>query len=227
MSTKKSVISKDAIVREGALILGSSIIGSRAFIDTGTVVGYPIRSRIKMLQEGKKGEIESEGATIGDNSVIRSNSIIYERVKIGKNVETGHRILIREDTEIGDNSIIGTDTVIDGRVKIGEFARIETGVYIPPYTIIGKNVFLGPRVVFTNDKYPVSKRLLGAIVEDNVAIGANATIIAGVRIGKGAVIASGAVVTKDVEPNTVVAGVPARKLMSKDEYNRKREKYES
>lgn len=224
---KKAKLGPNVYIGEYTHVLGPSIIENSVYIDNNVVIGYPVRAKIKGIQRGEIKEIETEGSFIGEGSIIRSYSIIYEKVKIGRNVETGHRVLIREETEIGDSSVVGTDTVIDGRVKIGVGARIETGVYIPPLTIIGRNVFLGPRVVFTNDKYPVSRRLVGAVVEDNVAIGANATIIAGVRIGEGAVVASGAVITKDVKPRTVVAGVPARYLMSREEFEEKKKKYES
>ncbi|MEM0046916.1 MAG: DapH/DapD/GlmU-related protein [Fervidicoccaceae archaeon] len=220
-------IGAGAIIKENAVIIGKSTIGARSYVDSDVIVGYPVRRRIKDMQAGNIFDFETDGSYVGEECLIRSFSVIYERVKIGNRVETGHRVLIREDTEIGDNSIVGTDTVIDGRVKIGERARIETGVYIPPLTIIGRNVFLGPRVVFTNDKYPVSTKWMGVVVEDDVAIGANSTIIAGVRIGRGSVVASGAVVTKDVPPNVVVAGIPARIISSRDEYERKKKEYES
>lgn len=80
--------------------------------------------------------------------------------------------------------------------------------------MIGDNVFIGPHVVFTNDKYPPSegawKTGPPTIVEDYVSIGANATILPGVTIGRSARVGAGAVVTKDVKPGMLVVGVPAR-----------------
>ena len=81
--------------------------------------------------------------------------------------------------------------------------------------VIGNNVFIGPNVTFTNDKKPrVSGdwTLLDTIIEDDVSIGAGSIILPGIKIGKGSMIGAGSVVTKDVPPNTVVAGNPARPI---------------
>ena len=119
---------------------------------------------------------------------------IYPGAKIGKNVNIGSYCEIRDQTEIGDGT------------------RLQAFVFIPEKVKIGKNCFIGPHVVFTNDKYPPSskKSWQKTIVEDNVAIGANCTIICGVKIGKGALIGAGSVVTEDIPPAVVVYGVPAR-----------------
>jgi acetyltransferase-like isoleucine patch superfamily enzyme len=93
--------------------------------------------------------------------------------------------------------------------------------------IIQDSVFIGPRVVFTNDKYPPSKRLVKTLIGEGAVIGANSTIIAGIKIGRRSVIAAGSVVTKDVPDEVVVAGNPARIIMSRDEYEEKKRKYET
>ena len=124
--------------------------------------------------------------------------------------------MIREKVRIGNNTLIGSHTIVDGHVTIGENVRIESGVYIPPYTTIGDNVFIGPYAVFTNDKYPMSKRLMGVVIRRNAVIGANAILIAGVEVGENSVIAAGSVVTKDVPPDTVV-GMPAKPIMRREE----------
>jgi acetyltransferase-like isoleucine patch superfamily enzyme len=149
---------------------------------------------------------------IGANSVIRSGSVIYKGVTTGHNFRTGHNVLIREKTIIGDNVLIGTNTVIDGNCVIGDNISIQTGAYIPTNTTIESNVFIGPKVVFTNDKYPIriKDKLNGPIIKEGASIGANSTILPGVTINKGAMVGAGSVVTKDVPEWCLVAGVPAR-----------------
>ncbi len=153
-------------------------------------------------------------AIVGNNAVIRWGSVIYADVIIGDDFATGHNVLIREHTHIGNKVLVGTGTVIDGHVTIGNFVKLETNVYIPTHTRIGNYVFIGPNAVLTNDRYPLRRRQEytpeGPILEDHVTIGANATILPGVRIGEGAMVAAGAVVTRDVPPWHLAIGVPAR-----------------
>ncbi len=209
-------------------VIGPSSIGPGTVLGMYSVVGYPTYRKIRSLSEKDLTSYDdvSEGAVIGENCFLRSHSVVYERVRIGNRVQTGHAVLIREDTVIGDGTVVGTHAVIDGRVTIGEDVSIQSGTYIPPESRIGDRVFLAPFVVITNDKYPASKRLLGVTVEDDAVIGANAVLISGVRIGEGAVVASGAVVTRDVPPRKVVIGVPARVVMNREEYERKKREYE-
>ncbi len=164
-------------------------------------------------QQGKK--------VIGDNATIRSGAIIYPNVKIGNNFRTGHNVLIRDDTEIGDNVLVGSLVVIEGHVKIGNNVSIQTGAYIPTDVIIEDNVFIGPHAVLTNGKYPIREpeirlreklggRLAGPILRKGASLGANCTILPGVEIGEGAMVAAGAVVAKDVGAWKLAIGVPAK-----------------
>src|SRR5919197_3407830 len=146
---------------------------------------------------------------------------ISQTATIGKNVKIWHFAYVGDETEIKDNVMIGSLTHIDYKVKIGENTRIEGSVYIPPLTIIGKNVFIGPGATFTNDPYPMSPKMAGVIVEDGVIIGSRAVIKSGVRIGQNSVVAMAAVVTKDVPPDVIVMGHPARVKYSRADYNKK------
>ena len=155
---------------------------------------------------------DARPTVLGDGATVRAGTIIYADVEIGDGFATGHNALVRERTTIGDDVLVGTNTVIDGTTTIGSNVSMQTGVYVPTNTTIGDNVFLGPRAVLTNDPFPVRRdvELAGPTIADGVSIGANATVLPGVTIGENAFVAAGAVVTKDVPPDTLAVGVPAR-----------------
>ncbi len=167
--------------------------------DKGATVGYEY-------------DDDSSPPVIGDDATIRPGTIIYDDVVIGDGFSTGHDALVRELTEIGDDVLVGTKTVIDGRSTIGSHVSLQTGVYIPSQTEIGDNVFCGPHTVLTNDPYPVRQDvdLKGPTLEDHVSIGANATVLPDVTVGRGSFIAAGAVVTEDVPEETLAIGAPAQ-----------------
>ena len=148
-------------------------------------------------------------------------NFISEKAKIGDNVKIWHFAYVGENTEIGDNVKIGSLAHVDYDVKIGSNTMIEGLVYIPPLSRIGKNVFIGPSASLTNDPFPPSEKLIGVTINDNAIIGSKAVIKAGVTVGENSVVAMGAVVTKDVPPNTVVGGVPAKIMYSKEENDKK------
>jgi len=131
--------------------------------------------------------------------------------KIGKNTKIWHFVNLYE-SEIGDNCTIGSFVEI-GRAKIGNNCRIEARAFIPEGVTIEDNVFIGPHVCFTNDKYPKAKgewELKKTLVKEGASIGANATILCGIKIGKNSLIGAGSVVTKDVPDNAIVFGNPAK-----------------
>jgi UDP-2-acetamido-3-amino-2,3-dideoxy-glucuronate N-acetyltransferase len=101
---------------------------------------------------------------------------------------------------------IGKDVVVGQNVKIQAFAFLPDGVKLED------NVFIGPGVIFTNDKYPPSDNWTETLVKEGASIGANCTILPGIRIGKKSLIGAGSVVLHDVPDGEVWVGNPARKI---------------
>lgn len=183
---------------------GKNILGEGARLFEPVTLGFPSRKYLD--------QTEFKGTTIGKNATIRSGTIIYCDVTIGDNFSTGHNVMIREDTTIGNSVAIGTSSIIEGACTLGNNVNIQSMVFIPTHTTIGNGVFIGPNSILTNDRYPPSGKpeLRGPVIEDNAAVGANVTILPGVRIGQGSGIAAGSIVTKDVPPSVLAIGSPAR-----------------
>lgn len=208
-------------IHKSTIIYGNVAIGANSIVLENIILGYPDASVLNEIAKQKKNveDHEYEGTMIGDNATIRPNSMIYCKVTIGNNLRTGHNIMIRENTTIGDDVLIGTNTMIDGNTIIGSNVSIQGNVYIPTNTTIEDNVFIGPCAVLTNDKYPVRKKydLNGPVIRKGASIGANSTILPGIEIGEGAMVAAGALVTKDVPPWKLAIGAPAKVIdMSED-----------
>ena len=147
---------------------------------------------------------------------IHKSSYIEEGVQTGNGSKIWINSQIRVNSIIGSNCIISKDTFIDENVKIGDRCKIQNGVSVYQGVSIEDDVFVGPNVCFTNDKVPRAFnqewKITKTLVKKGSSIGANATIICGVVIGEYSMIAAGSVVTKDVDPYTLVVGNPARPI---------------
>ncbi|MBO1895830.1 N-acetyltransferase [Shewanella sp. BF02_Schw] len=139
-----------------------------------------------------------QSSTIGEGTRIWQFSVVLENARIGTDCNICSHSLIENDVLIGNN------------------VTVKSGVYIWDGTTIEDNVFIGPCVAFTNDKIPRSKvypdEFPKLLIKENASIGANATLLPGITIGKFAMVGAGAVVTKDVPDYAVVVGNPAKIL---------------
>ena len=213
------------------IVLGPSTIGAKTLLGLHVIVGYPVRKKIQAFPFSGSFNIErfddiSTGAKIGRNCIIRSGTIVYEDVRLGNCVETGHNALIREGSTIGGGTRIGSGSQLDGTVRVGKDVAIQSNVYLPHLTVIEDDVFLGPNVVVTNDPYPPSKRRVGVTIEKGAAIGANACIVVPAKVGKDSIVGAGAVVTRDVPPSMVVIGAPAKPYITRRQFDRRRIQWE-
>ncbi|MGD0644468.1 MAG: acyltransferase [Candidatus Bathyarchaeia archaeon] len=143
-------------------------------------------------------------------------------VEIGPNATIWNYVVIGDNTKIGDGTLIGSFCDIGKNVTLGKKCNIQAHVTISNGCILGNNVFIAPNSTLLNDKYPKSTFMTPPIIKDNVVIGGGVTILPDVTIGEKVVIGGGSVVTKNVPPRTIVTGVPAKVIMTLQEYEGKR-----
>ncbi|MCK6552212.1 transferase [Myxococcota bacterium] len=179
-------------------------LGENVELGDFVIIGVPPRGK-------KPGEVPT---FIGPGAVIRSHTVIYAGNKIGARFQAGHGAMIREDNEIGDDVSVGTHSIVEHHVKLANKARIHSSAFVPEFSVVEEGAWIGPNVVFTNALYPLSPSakhdLVGPHLEPGAKIGANSTLLPGVRIGRNALVGAGSVVVDDVPPNKVVVGNPAR-----------------
>jgi acetyltransferase-like isoleucine patch superfamily enzyme len=142
-------------------------------------------------------------------------------VQLGKDVKIFDFVNLY-GCSIGDNSKIGTFVEIQKNASVGKNTKISSHTFICEGVHIGDNVFIGHNVTFINDKYPRSANPDGSLqteadwsvvetfIKNGASVGSSSTILCGVTVGENAIVGAGAVVTKDVPANTIVAGVPAK-----------------
>jgi acetyltransferase-like isoleucine patch superfamily enzyme len=191
-------------IEEHCRIYANVKIGPDSIVHGPSIIGQPPRG-------SQAGELP---VIIGRGAIIRPFTTIYAGNRIGDGFQTGQGASIREDNQIGNGVSIGTNAILEFENRIGDNVRIHSGCFLEMVTI-ADNVFIGPNTVFTDDPHPMNcphykKCLGGARVEDLVRIGANVTVLPGVVIGKNSLVGAGSVVVRDVPPDSVVVGNPAR-----------------
>lgn len=148
-----------------------------------------------------------------ENDCRNSAIPLLDKKNINARIEPG--AIIRDQVEIGDNAVIMMGAIINIGSKIGEGTMIDMGAVLGGRATVGKRCHIGAGTVLAGVIEPPSATPV--IIEDDVVIGANAVVIEGVKVGKGSVVAAGAVVIEDVPAGVVVGGIPARVLKKKDE----------
>lgn len=148
-------------------------------------------------------------AEIHHTSIVDDGAIIEEDVKVW------HWTHVSSNAKIGKGSSLGQNVYIGGKVIIGHNVKIQNNVSVYESVVLEDDVFCGPSVVFTNvlnprSKVPRKHEYRGTYVSRGATLGANCTIVCGLRIGEFAFIGAGAVVTSDVKPFALMVGVPAR-----------------
>ncbi len=211
-----------------ARLTGECQIGEGTLVDESAIIGHPC----KAAQLNERSLTSSKGAIIGANCIIRSNTVIYENTVLGNNVQTANNVIIREDVSISDDCVFGGGSVILAGARLGRNVRVMEQSLVCEGAVVGDDVFIAPHVSFTRGRHmlgafihagrmseaqadKIEKRYAdpagpSVIIEDDVRIGANSVVLAGVKIGRGAVVAAGSIVSLDVPENHLVVGNPGR-----------------
>jgi len=205
-------IGDDCILGHNVAVREGTKLGNGVRIDSNTVVGKtPIRSKRSAFLYNKK----YPPALIGNEVLIGAQVSIYVGCEIGDDVLIADSAAVREDVKIGKFTIVGRSCTVENFVTIGEHCKLETNSYITAYSLLEDYIFVAPGVVTTNDNFMGrgEKRFdyfKGVTVRKGGRLGGGCVILPGIEIGADAVVAAGAVVTKNVPPGVIVAGIPAK-----------------
>ncbi len=217
---KYCVIERNVMVGNGCsigdnvVVKAGSKIGNSVRIDDNTVIGkQPLRSKRSIF----KADRTYDPVSIGDECLIGSQVVVYAGSAISNNVLIADSAAVREDVKIGEFTIIGRSCTVENFTTIGKQCKLETNSYITAYSLIEDYCFIAPGVVTTNDNFmgrtrERHKHFKGVIVRKGGRVGGGAVILPGIEIGEDAVVAAGALVTKNVPARAIYAGIPAKKF---------------
>ena len=203
-------IGKGCSIGNFVVIHADTVVGDNAMISDNAVVGrLPMRAAISTLKER-----DLPPAEIGEGCIVGACAVIYRGSKLGPGVLVADQASVREDVEVGKHTIIGRGAAVENHTRIGNYVKIETNAYITAHSVVEDRCFVAPMVTMSNDNFlgrtkERFKYTKGPHLKKGARVGANATLMPGVVIGEDAVVAAGSLVTKDVPPRKIVAGVPA------------------
>jgi acetyltransferase-like isoleucine patch superfamily enzyme len=209
----------DSVVLPHDVEIGANVVihegvelGAGVRIQDAAVLGKPL-----VLARTSQATLRAADPTvIGDGATIAAQAVVVAGASIGPGGFIGDQSHVRERARIGAESAVGRGSAIDNDVEIGARVRIQTGCYVTAFSTLEDDVFLGPGVFTYNDnamgRHAKGIKLTGAILRRACRVGGGARILPGVEIGEEAFVATGAVVTRDVAPRTLVMGVPAKRV---------------
>lgn len=215
----KTIIKEGCVIDDFVSIYPGVVIRKNCKIGAYSILGYPTKADllgkdVSVYSDKVKDKIIKERILhIGENSVIRSHSVIYSHVKIGNNFNTGHFVMIREHTTIGDNCVFGTHASCDGFANMGDKTQIGQSCMLAQAATIGKKCFIGGHTVFSDNKNiirDVKYDLNGSRIGDYVRIGLNCIVFPDVTVGENAFIGAGSLINKDIPENKLAYGNPIK-----------------
>jgi acetyltransferase-like isoleucine patch superfamily enzyme len=213
---------ENLVLGEGVEIGDGVEIGANVVIHAGTKIGdgCVIQDNVVL---GKQPKLSSRSTSrreplppceLAAGAAICSGALVYAGTKIGPNAIVGDQASVRERCVVGEGAVIGRGVCVENDVPIGAFCKIQSNSYITAYSELEDHVFIAPCVTTTNDNFMGRTEarhalIKGAIFRRGARVGGGAVILPGIEIGAEAFVAAGALVTRDVPPGKLVAGLPA------------------
>lgn len=189
-----------SVIHDGVEIADGAAIGSHCVLGEPTAGYYT-----------PAGQASIQRCVVGMGSIIRSHSVIYQGVTIGRGFESGHRVTIREGCVIGNGVRVGTLCDLQGDLTIGDYVRLHSSVFVAQGSTIENFAWVFPSAVLTNDPHPPSDTCTkGPTIKRSAVIAARAVLMPGVVVGENALVGAMSLVTRDVPDETVVLGIPAK-----------------
>jgi acetyltransferase-like isoleucine patch superfamily enzyme len=216
-----AIIGKNVIIENDVYLDYGCIIRDNVYIKKGSFIGARSILGEYLMDFYKDRTNKVHPSVIGENSLIRTENVIYGNTVIGDNFQSGHKVTIRENTEIGNNVRVGTLSDIQHHCSIGNYVSIHSNCFIGEESKINDYVLIFPHVVLTNDPTPPSDKLLGVTIDPYAIIAARSLLLPGVHIYEDALVGAGAIVTKDVAKEMVAVGNPAKEICSVREIKNK------
>jgi acetyltransferase-like isoleucine patch superfamily enzyme len=220
-----TVMGEDVTLGNNVTVYPGVTIGDRCTILDGAVLGRPPRS----AGNNTRPLPPFGPLTIGSDTVIGANAVLYNRITIGRQVLIGDLAAIREGCSIADHVVVGRGAMLYYDTVLGERTRISDGVILGGTITVEPNVFMGMGVRTINDNAVYLSRfsltpftVCGPSIRRFALIGTGATLAGEVEIGMGAIVAPAAMVTRSVPAWSVAAGVPARVVRPIAEAQRER-----
>ncbi|PIE55301.1 MAG: UDP-3-O-(3-hydroxymyristoyl)glucosamine N-acyltransferase [Dethiosulfovibrio peptidovorans] len=212
---KNVQIGENVQIGHNVLIRSGVRIGAGSIILDGAILGKsPVKAGLSVTT-GESRELPL--LVLGKSVTVGAYCVIYRGVEVGDRVFFGDLATVRENVSIGELTIIGRGVTVENKTTIGKRCKIESNAYITAVSLVEDYCFVAPCAAFSNDNYlgrteERKKHFAGPILRRGARIGVNATLLPGVEIGPDALVAAGAVVTRDVPARTVVIGCPAKEM---------------
>lgn len=200
-----AVVAEDAQLGDDVVVGAFSVIHGNVRLGSGTVIG-------SHCSVGEPTDLAGgHPLVLGARSLVRSHSVIYAGSTFADGLETGHHATIREGITAGTNLRVGTLADLQGDTTFGRFVRLHSNVHVGKGSDVGDFVWIFPFTVLTNDPHPPSDvAFAGVVIEEFAVVTTMVCIAPGVRVGARSLVAASSMVTRDVPPDTVVRGSPAR-----------------